>query len=153
MQGEHPVDSSSRIGRILRNRPVSEEVFPGPPPEVVRRWEGEIERLISFPEAIEAHSNDPNFDRSAYLALEWLNLSQAPPTAPPPVVPPAEQSSAEATDAPKQPLAKAADAPEAAAKDDEEDENTWNTRGYKDPDTGEWIQWPRDEDSDPPNQE
>ena len=98
MRGEHPVDPSGNIARTLRNRPVSDEVFPGPPPEVVRRWDGELGRLVSLLEAIEAHSNAPSFDRSI-LAREWLTLSQAPPPAPPPppppLAPPAQQPSAE----------------------------------------------------------
>jgi len=139
MRGEHTVDPSSNIGPTLRDRPVSDEVFPGPPPEVVRRSDASLGRLVSLPETIQAQFTEVEFDHSR-LAHEWLTLSQAPPPAPPPLASPAQQ-----------PPAEPADAPEAAAEIPEEeaqvDETEWNSKGYQDPATGAWIPWHEDWDA------
>ena len=129
MRGVHRVTRDSHTGQTLRHRPVTDEAFPGPPPNVVRRYDESIGKLVSLPEALAAHSlSDANYCRTT-VTREWLMLSQAsPPAPPPPLAPPADAPSTETPPAEK-------------LQGERVDETQWGHRGYKDPKTGVWTPW------------
>jgi hypothetical protein len=144
-RGAHRVTDESRDRRILRNRPATTVILPGPPPTITRRWDAGMELLMSLPEALAAHSGDSGFDRSAF-AENWSLLSQAPPPtqAPPRTPSPELLPAAEETPPAEQPQNKTPPAEKPRKKSKSKANSSWpehNHSGYPCPETGVWLPW------------